>query len=571
MRFVSLSAPCIAAIAALATAQAPSAHDKAALRDQLFSLDAQFVAARAQGQGEAQLGALLAQRAALVEQLGGGDPARAARAAQSAVAAQLHTSPSGALRASTALPPGAVPTAQSFNFTPNLAIVDGALVTDTQTVSGASGYLWDVDLFVDISHTWCGDLDIQLIAPSGKRVTIVTDVAEGFADVFRGTLFDDSPDAPAWSYPHFGGFASPLLNPEGALHWLAGENPNGNWKLEIRDDALGDVGVLHSWRLDLTTLDAPPHGSQAPLVTTSTPGMNIPDFTPTGDSIAISGLSTNLSEVRVFVNFTHAWNSDLRFDLVGPNGRRARLSTFNGGALDNVFAGTNFFDRMGRLVPTPNPLLDQPVDSYPFVNNIAALQGQPEGTLTSFIGDDPNGVWRLEFVDTVGGFTGALVRWDLSLTTYLPYVPPPVAYCAPLGPSAGGCMPTISATANPDAAHSNVCLISVANVDGQRSGILYYGAQGPTLKSWCAGGVGNSKMCVKAPTQRTSAQNTGGTLNQCDGSLMLDWNVWQLAHPSSLGNPWFAGSQAHVQGWFRSPADCKTTFLTQAIELTYQP
>jgi subtilisin-like proprotein convertase family protein len=567
MRSVSLSMACLAAFAALAAAQ-----DKAAIRDQLSALDGQYLAARALGHGEAELAPLLARRAALAEQLGGGDPALAARAAQAGFAAQLQTpSNAAAPRASTALPPGAVPTALSFADAPNLAIVDGALVSDTQVVAGVTGYLWDVDLYVDISHTWCGDLELHLVAPSGRRVTIVTDVAEGFADVFRGTLFDDSPDAPAWVYPHFSGFASPLLNPEGALHWLSGENPNGTWRLDVRDDALGDVGVLHAWRLDFTTLAAPPHGSHAPQVATSTPGLNIADFATTSDSIVISGHSTNLSEVRVFVDFTHAWNSDVRFDLVGPSGRRARLSTFNGGALDNVFAGTSFFDRMGRLVPTPNPLQDQPIDSYPFANNVAALQGQPEGALTSFIGDDPNGTWRLELVDTVGGFTGTLVRWDLSLTTYLPYVPPPVVYCPAAGPSAGGCQPTIAATANPDVAQANACVISILNVDGQRSGIIFYGAQGPTLKSWCSGGAGNSKMCVKAPTQRTNTQSTGGTLNQCDGALGLDWNVWQLAHPGALGNPWFAGSQAHVQGWFRSPADCKTTFLTPALELTYQP
>lgn len=569
MRFASLSLSGCALLASLAAAQ-----DKAATRAELFDLDAEYVSARAQGLGAAELQPLLQRRSELRERLGGGDPALEARASGVLPnSLELSGSPiaSATPRATTPLPPGSTGAPVSFTRTPALAIVDGGLVTDAQTVSGLGSYLWDVDLYVDISHTWCGDIELFLIAPSGKRVTIVTDVGEGMVDIFRGTLFDDSPDAPAWAYPHFSGFASPALNPEGALHWLAGEDPNGTWTLQVRDDAFDDVGVLHQWRLDITALSTPPTLGETPVVFSQTTAAPIPDFTPVSSTLSVTGMGDVTAEVRLFVNFTHTWNSDVQFDLVSPSGRRARISTFNGGSFDNVFAGTSVFDVMGRLAPTPNPLFDQPIDGYPFVNNVAVVQAQPEGSLTSFLGEDPNGVWRLELIDTVGGFSGTLTRWDLSISTYPPFAPPPVPFCPPVGPSAGGCTPTISATANPVVSHSNVCVITASNLDGERSGILFYGASGPTLKNWCAAGGGNSKLCIDAPSQRTGAQNSGGTAGQCDGTLVLDWNLYQLNHPSALGNPWLAGSQAHIQGWFRSPADCKTTFLTQAIEFTYQP
>jgi hypothetical protein len=60
-------------------------------------------------------------------------------------------------------------------------------------------------------------------------------------------------------------------------------------------------------------------------------------------------------------------------------------------------------------------------------------------------------------------------------------------------------------------------------------------------------------------------------MGACDGTLGLDWNAYQLGFPNAPGSPWIAGATAQVQGWFRSPADCRTTFLTQAIELTYLP
>ena len=130
-------------------------------------------------------------------------------------------------------------------------------------------------------------------------------------------------------------------------------------------------------------------------------------------------------------------------------------------------------------------------------------------------------------------------------------------------------MPTISATGNPNVAHSNSCVITVANVEGQKSGLVFYGLSPASGTPWCFGG--NSFLCVKAPTQRTLSQNSGGLVGNCNGSLTLDWNAYQLANPTALGNPWSAGGKAYAQGWFRDPPSCKTTFLSEALDMTYLP
>ena len=52
---------------------------------------------------------------------------------------------------------------------------------------------------------------------------------------------------------------------------------------------------------------------------------------------------------------------------------------------------------------------------------------------------------------------------------------------------------------------------------------------------------------------------------------MLDWNLFQNTYPTSLGNPFAAGSEARVQGWFRDPPACKTALLSERLQLTYQP
>jgi hypothetical protein len=146
---------------------------------------------------------------------------------------------------------------------------------------------------------------------------------------------------------------------------------------------------------------------------------------------------------------------------------------------------------------------------------------------------------------------------------------PPLSYCTPTGGSTNNCIATITASANPNTAHSNSCLITASNLEGQKSGIVFYGLASLNTP-WCTSG-GNSLLCVKSPTMRAGTQATGGTVGACDGTLGLDWNAFQLANPSALGAPWMVGEKAYVQGWFRDPPSCKTTFLTQALELTYVP
>ena len=164
------------------------------------------------------------------------------------------------------------------------------------------------------------------------------------------------------------------------------------------------------------------------------------------------------------------------------------------------------------------------------------------------------------------GAHGALVGNPVFVTVSSPAGPS--TYCT-AGTSSIGCQPSIAADTNPNVAHTTPCHVTVTSVDGQRSGILFYGLSA-LPQPWCSTG-GTSFLCVKAPTQRTLAQSSGGTAGQCDGSLALDWNAYQLAFPGVLGSPWSAGSKAYVQGWFRDPPSCKTTSMTDAVELTYAP
>ncbi len=144
---------------------------------------------------------------------------------------------------------------------------------------------------------------------------------------------------------------------------------------------------------------------------------------------------------------------------------------------------------------------------------------------------------------------------------------PPSNYCT-AGTTTNGCVASISATDNPSVSSATTCVLTVANVEGQKLGLMFYGVQ-TAAANWCVGGT--SVLCVKAPTQRTALQSSSGTNNACDGAMSLDWHAFQATNPGALGNPWSAGDFVYAQAWFRDPPACKTTNLSNALRMRYVP
>ncbi|MBM3989187.1 MAG: hypothetical protein FJ294_14670 [Planctomycetes bacterium] len=144
---------------------------------------------------------------------------------------------------------------------------------------------------------------------------------------------------------------------------------------------------------------------------------------------------------------------------------------------------------------------------------------------------------------------------------------PPTAYCT-AGTTTNGCTATISASGTPSASASSGFTLSIANVEGQKQGLIFYGISGRQAVQW---GVGSSFLCVKSPTQRLSTQSSGGSVSACNGSLSADWLAFLAANPTSLGVPFAAGTACQVQGWFRDPPAPKSTSLSDALEFTLVP
>jgi hypothetical protein len=198
-------------------------------------------------------------------------------------------------------------------------------------------------------------------------------------------------------------------------------------------------------------------------------------------------------------------------------------------------------------------------------------------TTVAFV-NAPGEMWGLE-IDTDGKMYGTVGAdfYRVDPTSEIPYgitfVCPctnsaPVAYCT-AGTTGSGCNASIAASGTASATAPNGFTVSVAGVEGQKFGIVFYGIHGRIATPWATGS--SSVLCVKSPSQRMGTQNSGGTFGACDGALSVDWNAYRASHPNALGAPFAAGAIVNAQGWFRDPPSPKTTSLSNALEFVLQP
>ncbi|MEZ4386695.1 MAG: C25 family cysteine peptidase [Candidatus Krumholzibacteriia bacterium] len=126
---------------------------------------------------------------------------------------------------------------------PALAIPDNNATGVTSTLQVTmSGEITSVRVFVDITHTYQGDLRVRLTSPAGTSVYL-HDRSGGSADDILGWYPDD-------------------LAPAGNLDAFLGQEMQGTWSLTVVDLANIDVGTLNEWCVNLgysggTTTGAP--------------------------------------------------------------------------------------------------------------------------------------------------------------------------------------------------------------------------------------------------------------------------------------------------------------------------
>ena len=118
----------------------------------------------------------------------------------------------------------------------------------------------DIDVYLDITHTFDDDLDVFLISPSGTTVELFTDIGSSGDDFTATVLDDEAADAIADFDDSANAPFTGSWQPEGSLSDFDGEDPTGTWTLEITDDAGGDEGT--SQRLGAIHHQRPLRGSR---------------------------------------------------------------------------------------------------------------------------------------------------------------------------------------------------------------------------------------------------------------------------------------------------------------------
>jgi len=128
-------------------------------------------------------------------------------------------------------------------------IVNEAL-PDLQTVSVAldvveTRLVENLSVLVDIEHTYIGDLVVTLIPPPALRMrNIILHNRSGGGTHDLKKIFD------------------PLVVP--ALAGIKGKSPAGRWKLQVRDAAARDAGILRRFSLDLVLAPQEPRDAPGP-------------------------------------------------------------------------------------------------------------------------------------------------------------------------------------------------------------------------------------------------------------------------------------------------------------------
>jgi subtilisin-like proprotein convertase family protein len=164
-------------------------------------------------------------------------------------------------------------------------IPDGSLTgwSDTRTVGGLGGPITDVNVTLNLSGGWNGDLYAYLVHDTGfavllNRVGRGTGNAPGYGNAGMSVTLDEAAivagnihtygglSVPSGSYQSDGRNISPLATvgvfdsgyPVASLSSFNGmTGGNGNWTLFIADVSGGDQSTLTSWSLEIAAVPEP--------------------------------------------------------------------------------------------------------------------------------------------------------------------------------------------------------------------------------------------------------------------------------------------------------------------------
>ena len=141
----------------------------------------------------------------------------------------------------------------------------------------------------------------------------------------------------------------------------------------------------------------------------------VPDADPIGTNsmITVSNVISAVRNLTVSLYLTHTFDSDIYFELIGPDGTTVLLSDHNGGSGNNY--GASCSPDVFRTTFDDSSLSPISGGAPPFVGTF-----KPQQPLAAFFGKsgtNVNGTWKLHIVDNVGFDVGTVQCWSLFIST----------------------------------------------------------------------------------------------------------------------------------------------------------
>jgi subtilisin-like proprotein convertase family protein len=271
------------------------------------------------------------------------------------------TSDQGSHTVPVTLPTGSAGSPTTRTSSPGVAIPDNDSGGVSTTLSvGTAGILKDVDVRLNsLSHTWVGDLVIDITSPDGTRVVLAAHPGgpDNSGNNFTNTVFDDeaATNISAGTPPYTGSF-----KPQNdQLSRFDGKQQQGTWTLRVRDLFAGDVGTINGWGTVKRTAQCASGDVTPPAVTLTSPadGSATNDTTPTlaggagdaaGDSATVtvkiwSGTGTSGSPVRTLTTTrsTGTWTTSVSPAL--PDGVYTARAEQSDSSANTGFSSANTF------------------------------------------------------------------------------------------------------------------------------------------------------------------------------------------------------------------------------------
>jgi subtilisin-like proprotein convertase family protein len=326
----------------------------------------------------------------------------------------------------------------------------------------------EVELDVNITHTWVGDLCVTLThEDTGTSATVInrpgdnaglicdTNGCCGCSDDNIGVSLDDDA-ASNVNDECFGGGIFGTLQPDlgGLLSAFDGEDAAGTWTLTVNDNAGGDLGTLDSWTVNMFEPGGggeicPPFGAcccvgdcfesnqadcdaaggnwlegencdlppgEVTQIDSGDLGLAIPDAsTDTASHTLNMGMDFAVQDVDISVGITHTWVGDLCVTLTHEDtGTSATLIQRMGD--DGL--GCDAAGCCGCSEDNMSVTLDDAAGGGSINDQCATnLSGEytPENPLAVFNGESSAGAWTISVNDNAGGDLGTLDNWSISL------------------------------------------------------------------------------------------------------------------------------------------------------------